>query len=321
MPYGAQFFCPTKELTYLKRFLILCSPVLILLSAFAVARPQTQEIAVTIDDLPAHSALPPDETRLDVADKILKALDEAHVPPTYGFVNGAGLNEVPTDGSVLDAWRAQGNPLGNHTWSHMSLNTHTAEQFEADILQNEPVIRDRMAGQDWRWLRYPFLQEGDTPEKRNEVRQFIAKHGYKIAAVTMSFGDYLWNEPYARCSAKNDAQAIHQLEESYLRAADEEVDYEEALSHIVYGHGIPYVLLMHIGAFDARMMPRLFALYQRKGLRFVTLADAEKDPFYASDVDPNLPAGPSGLAEDATSKHIPLPPHPQSVDFLKSLCR
>lgn len=306
----------------MKSLSILCSSAFaIIIGAFAMTNLQAQEIAITIDDLPAHSALPPDETRLDVANKILKALDEAHVPPTYGFVNGVRLNEVPADASVLDAWRTQGNPLGNHTWSHMSLNTHTAEQFEADILQNEPVIRNRMAGEDWKWLRYPFLQEGDTPEKRNEVRQFLAKHGYKIAAVTMSFGDYLWNEPYARCSAKNDAQSIKDLEKSYLRSADEEVDYEEALSHTLYGHDIPYVLLMHIGAFDARMMPRLLALYQRKGLHFVTLADAEKDPFYASDVDPALPAGPSRLAEAATSKHVPLPPHPQSVDFLNNICR
>jgi len=305
-----------------KRFWLLCSLFLALGVGLSIASTtQAQEIAVTIDDLPAHSVLPPGETRLDVANKIIHALQNAHVPPTYGFVNGIRVSEVPSDISVLDAWRAQGNLLGNHTWSHMSLNQHTAEEFEADITKNEPIIRDRMAGQDWKWLRYPYLQEGNTPEKRAAVRQFLSKRGYKIAAVTMSFGDYLWNEPYARCSAKGDTKSIQFLEESYLSAADEEADYEAALARELYGHNIPYVLLLHIGAFDARMLPRLLALYQAKGFHFVSLADAEKAPFYASDIDLKLPAGPSSLAEAATSKHLPLPAHPQPVDQLNTICR
>src|SRR5258707_7859492 len=44
-------------------------------------------IAITFDDLPAHGPLPPGETRLEVASKIIAALHNAHVPPIYGFVN------------------------------------------------------------------------------------------------------------------------------------------------------------------------------------------------------------------------------------------
>jgi len=305
-----------------KRISMLCSLLLSMLwGVIAVSIAQAQEIAITVDDLPAHSILPSGETRLAVATKILKSLEEAHVPPTYGFVNGIGVKETPSDASVLDAWRKHGNPLGNHTWSHMSLNANTAEQFEADVLQGEPIVRDRMAGQDWKWLRFPYLQEGNTPEKRLEVRQFLAQQDYKIAAVTMSFGDYLWNEPYARCADKGDTKSIHSLEESYLHAADEEADYEVALSQLLYGHNIPYVLLMHIGAFDARMFSQLLALYQRKGFHFVTMAEAERDPFYASDVDLKLPPGPSSLTEAAAAKHISIPTRPKHADSLDTICR
>jgi peptidoglycan-N-acetylglucosamine deacetylase len=306
----------------MSRLSMMCSLVLVALTgAGAVRHVPAQQIAVTIDDLPAHSVLPPGETRLSVTTAILKALDEAHVPPTYGFVNGIRGKEVPSDTSVLDAWRSHGNPLGNHTWSHMSLNAHTAEEFEADVIQNEPIVLDRMAGQDWRWLRFPFLQEGNTPEKRAAVRQFLARHGYQVAAVTMSFGDYLWNEPYARCSAKGDAKSIHSLEISYLDAADEEARYESALSHALYGRDIPYVLLMHIGAFDARMLPQLLSLYKKKGIHFVTLQEAEKSPFYDSDTNLNLPAGPSSLTEAAELKHISPPARPKSIALLDTICR
>ena len=57
---------------------------------------------------------------------------------------------------------------------------------------------------DGHWLRYPFLHEGDTLEKRRAVRAWLFAHGYKVAEVSMDFEDYLWNEPYARCMAKHD---------------------------------------------------------------------------------------------------------------------
>src|SRR5438270_5990748 len=99
----------------------------------------------------------------------------------------------------------------------------------------------------------------------------IADHGYKIATVTMSFGDYMYDEPYARCVAKHDEAAIKQLERSYLTAADAMIDYTRAMSKARYGHDIPYVLLMHIGALDARMLPELLELYRNRGFSFVTL--------------------------------------------------
>jgi peptidoglycan/xylan/chitin deacetylase (PgdA/CDA1 family) len=99
----------------------------------------------------------------------------------------------------LEAWRKAGSPLGNHGWSHMNLNQHAIEEFESDVSKNEPLLSQWMDGQDWHWFRLPFLAEGDTPEKKAAIRTFLLQHGYKIAGVTMSFGDYRWNEPYARC--------------------------------------------------------------------------------------------------------------------------
>lgn len=95
-----------------------------------------------------------------------------------------------------------------------------------------------MKNEDWQWFRYPFLAEGDTPAKRTGVRDFLREHGYTIAAVTMSFGDYLWNEPYARCTTKVDTAAIEMLENSYLSAARESVDFYRSISHALYQRDI-----------------------------------------------------------------------------------
>jgi len=282
---------------------------------------QAPQIAFTWDDLPTHGPLPPGETRVDIGRTIIKAMSDAHLPPVYGFVNGAGVEREPASAPMLKEWRDAGLQLGNHTWSHMNLNTASSADWEADLLKNEPILQNYAAGADWHWLRYPFLAEGNTPEKRIETRKFLAAHGYRIAAVTMSFGDYMWNEPYARCIAKNDTAAIAQLESSYLEAASSDADFRRAMAKDLFGHDIPYVLLMHVGAFDARMLPRLLKLYSGKGFTFVTLEDAEKDPFYKSSLDPSLPDQPDSLEGALQAKGMALPPRPKLPMDLNRICR
>lgn len=293
---------------------------LIAASGFA-ASAAGQQIAITFDDLPAHGPLPPGETRIDVAKKVIHALKRAHVPPTYGFVNAIRVQEDPGTAAVLSAWRDAGNPLGNHTWSHMNLNQHSLEQFEDDTQKDENQLQMQMDGADWHWFRFPFLAEGDSVTKKMGFRVYLAEHHYRIAGVTASFADYEWNEPYARCSAKHDKAAIARLEHTYLQAAAEDIDYRHAMSQQLFGHDIPYVLLMHIGAFDARMLPRLLYVYQSRGFTFVSLADAEKDPFYKYDTDPKLLPGPDTLEGAMAEKHFSLPPHKDYSAELDKACR
>lgn len=287
-------------------------------SSGANAEPQ---IAFTFDDLPAHGPLPPGETRLDVITKIISALHHAGAPATYGFVNGQAIETDPTNFAVLKAWHDAGFPLGNHTWSHINLNQHTLEEFEADTIRNEPLLNSIMKSEDWRWFRFPFLAEGDTADKKAAVRDFLAQRGYKVGGVTMSFDDYMWNEPYARCEEKSDESAIVQLENSYLAAAADAVSNQRELSQRLYGRDIPYVLLMHVGAFDAEMLPKLMEQYRAEGFEFITLQQAESDDFYRNDIDLKLSALPDSLEQAAAERGMLFtgPTSPQAS--LDKLCR
>ena len=286
-----------------------------------VASARAQQIAFTWDDLPAHGALPSGETRVEIGRKLIAAMKEAHMPPFYGFVNGVFTQDEPLSAPMLKEWRDAGLQLGNHTWSHMNLNQHSLAEWEADTLKNEALLKTYMGDEDWHWLRYPNLAEGDTPQKRDGARRFLAEHGYKIAGVTMSFGDYLYNGPFARCVAKNDAASIAQLEASYLGAADATIDYTRAMSKALYGRDIPYVLLMHVGALDARMLPRLLKLYHDRGFSFVSLQDAEKDAFYRNDLDLSLPPVPDSLEEAMRARNLPLPARSAPTVDLNAICQ
>ncbi|HEX5182761.1 MAG TPA: polysaccharide deacetylase family protein [Allosphingosinicella sp.] len=298
----------------------LLGSLLALLTCPAFAAP-APEIAITVDDMPAHGPLPAGETRVGVAERMIAALKDEGLTGVYGFVNGGFAEANPGSDAVFPLWRKAGFRFGSHTWSHPNLNDLSAEDYEAGIARDEPLLQ-RIAGEtDWHWFRFPFLQEGSDPAKRLEIRHYLAAHGYHIAQVTMDFGDYAWNEPYARCMAKGDQAAVAKLEQAYLDSARENAAGFRTLSKAIYGRDIPYVLLMHIGAFDAHMLPRLIALYRSLGFRFVTLPEAERDPAYASDVDPSRPPEPVGLVAKARARNIPIPPLYTQMAMLDGMCR
>ena len=281
----------------------------------------SQQIAITIDDLPSHGALPPGMTRADVAKSIIGALGQAHAPKVYGFVNAKKLEQHPEEVEVLRLWRKAGFPLGNHTYAHLSLNDSSADQFDQNVAADEPELKSLMGRQNWHWFRYPYLWEGDTLEKRHAVRQYLKDHKYHIAQVTLDFEDYLWNAPYARCAEKNDAASIEWLKSSYMAAATEYIALGQFEAKLIYGHDIRHVLLLHIGGFETVMLPQLLDTLKRQGFRFLTLPDAEKDPAYKSDPDLAVKDGGTLLEQMLVAKHLDLPAQPEKpYDKLNAIC-
>lgn len=282
----------------------------------------SQQVALTIDDLPSHGALPPGMTRAEVAKNILKTLKDAHAPRVYGFVNAKKLEQHPEDIEVLKLWRSAGFPLGNHTYAHLSVNASTADEFDQNVAADEPELKSLMGRQDWHWFRYPYLWEGDTLEKRHAVRQYLKDHKYHIAQVTLDFEDYLWNAPYARCAEMNDTASIEWLKTSYIATAAEYIALGQSAAKLLYGRDIKHVLLLHIGGFETVMLPQLLNSLKRQGFRFITLPEAEKDPAYKSDPDLAMKDGGTLLDQMLEAKHLNLPPHPEKpYDQLNSVCR
>ncbi len=297
--------------------------VLAALSGLGVA----QKLAITIDDLPQNGALPPGVTRVDITRDTIAVLKKRHVPPVYGFINAKKLEGSADGAEALKLWAAA-EPFGNHTYTHIDLEQNTAEAFEHDLEQNEPVL-ELLAkpglgktGNDWHWLRYPYLHEGDTVEKRRAVREYLTKHGYRIAQVTLDWEDYMWNSAYARCVAKNDKKSMEWLRTSYLSTASEFLDLGRAQAKLIYGHEINYVLLMHLGAFSSTIMPDALDLLKKKGFKLVTLEEAESDPAYQSDPDIGLHDAGTLLDQMMQVKQLKYPEHTEKpYKEVQSVCQ
>ena len=279
-----------------------------------------QKLAITMDDLPLNGLLPPGVTRTQTAIDVLAILKKRHVPPVYGFINAKRLEGNADGAEALKLWAAA-EPVGNHTYSHMDLEQNTAEAFERDIEENEPSLELLETKEDWHWLRYPYLHEGDTVEKRRAVRTYLKAHGYRIAQVTLDWEDYLWNTAYARCVAKNDAKSIEWLRSSYLNTASEFLDLGREQAKLIYGHEINYVLLMHLGAFSSTILPEALDLLKKKGFKLVTLEEAESDAAYDGDPDVGLHDAGTLLDQWMQVKQIKYPEHAEKpYKEIESVC-
>jgi hypothetical protein len=198
----------------------------------------------------------------------------------------------------------------NHAWSHMDLHANSADTFERDILGNEATLRSYMGDLDWRWFRFPYLREGDTPEKYAAVRAFLAEHRYRVAQVTISFHDYAYNAPYARCAASANREGLKFLEENFLAGAAESLVRGRDAALRTVGRDIDHVMLLHIGAFQTVMLPRLLELLREKQFAIIGLQEAQADKAYETpprrpgprlgtfldqiEIDPPKPAAESG---------------------------
>lgn len=264
--------------------------------AAGAAPPPTRTVAVTVDDLPgAPAALVANDpaTVLATHRRLVEALSAAGVP-AVGFVNEGKLDVEGEDAAARTArvdalrlWVDAGFELGNHTYSHRSLNRTPLEEFEADVVRGEPVVRELLAaqGRSLRYFRHPFLQVGLELEKRRAFERFLAGRGYTIAPVTIDNDEYMFAALYAAALRRGDGEAAGKIAAAYLDYMEQVFAFVEETSRRLFEREPAQVLLLHVNALNADRFGDLAARMTARGYRFVPLETALADPAYASPDD------------------------------------
>src|SRR5882757_6525004 len=135
-----------KSLTHM---VSVCLAVILMaaLSADAQKLPDRQ-VAITIDDLPAGSANSMNAAAItEMTTKLLTTLRDQKVP-AVGFVNEKKLykpGEVDERIKALRMWLDYGFELGNHTFSHTSLNKVGLQAWEEEVIRGESVTNTLLA--------------------------------------------------------------------------------------------------------------------------------------------------------------------------------
>ena len=256
------------------------------LSPLAQTPKPDRQVAVTIDDLPSGMA-----DRLPAADitamttKLLTTLRDQKIP-VVGFVNERKLykpGEVDERIKDLQMWLDYGFELGNHTFSHASLNQIELKDWEDDVIQGESVIRMLLAAKRMklRYFRHPYLDTGRDLLTRRKAEEFLTQRGYRIAPVTLDGWDWMFAGIYEDAKKRNDTDLQQRLVKEYLAYHGAVCAYTEQLSVKVVGYEPKQVLLLHASNLEADHIGELLDLLRKRGYRFITLEDALGDPAYS----------------------------------------
>ena len=255
------------------------------LGAQTLQKPDRQ-VAVTIDDLPAGMA-----DRLPASDitamttELLTTLRDQKIP-VVGFVNEKKLykpGEVDERIKALQMWLDYGFELGNHTFSHMSVNQRELKDWEDDVIQGESVTRILMAQRKLRlrYFRHPYLDTGRDLETRRKSDEFLIQRGYRIAPITLDGWDWAFAGIYEDAKKRNDTAMQQRIVKDYLAYHDAAIAYAEQTSAKIVGYEPRQILLLHASSLEADHIGELLDLLRKRGYRFITLADALDDSAYS----------------------------------------
>lgn len=223
---------------------------------------------------------------------ILDALAYAEVRAIL-FAAGKHVDS-PAGLDLVEAWGDAGHAIGNHTVRHASFGSPrtTLDAFTADVVLDEALLV-RMPG--WtRRLRFPYLKEGDTAEKRDGMRAWMAAHDYRSGAVSIDASDWYYDERWlAWRDAHPDADAAP-FREAYLAHLASRAAFYDGLAQRVLHRSVKHVLLLHTNAINAAFLPDVIAMFRANGWTIVAPDEAYADPLYAMRPT-TLPAGESIL--------------------------
>jgi peptidoglycan/xylan/chitin deacetylase (PgdA/CDA1 family) len=266
--------------------------------------PAPRRVALTIDDGPVVNEMQDLANFERVSFGLIDALEAAQVPATI-FINERQLN-VPGQRdarvAVLERWLDAGFELGNHTYSHPSLNNVPLWQFADDVVKGEVITRALLGqrGQNLVWFRYPYLHSGLTAETHQGIVDFLEQRQYRVAPVTVDYADYAFAGAYRTQLRTGAPDVAARIKDAYLAQIDVGFDYAEKASVEVFGAEVPQILLIHCNELNSISLRESIARMRGRGYRFITLEEAMKDPAYQR---PDTFTGPGGswLTRTATA--------------------
>jgi peptidoglycan-N-acetylglucosamine deacetylase len=269
--------------------LIACSGLAFSVRAVpALASKPAPQFSITMDDFYWQNAV-----KLTAAERnqsILETLRANSIKAAL-FVIGGNIEDAEGK-QLLRAWNEAGHLIGNHTYSHRSLSAPDAnvKAYEQDILRAEALLKDYSRFR--KYFRFPMLKEGETAAKRDEIRAFLAEHGYRTGHVTIDNSDWLIDQ-HLNARLKKDPNAdVKPYRDYYLEHMWTRAEYYDDLAQKALGYQVKHTLLMHFNLLNGLFLGDLIEMFKSKGWQPIDAEEAFKDPVFAAKPKV-LPAGES----------------------------
>src|SRR5262245_7399412 len=212
---------------------------LVLAALIWAGQAQARELALSFDDAPRQgSALMGGPPR---AAAIIEGLRQAGVEQAVFFANS---DRMDAEGRRrLRAYAAAGHVIANHSATHPHLRDLTAEGFLTDVATADRALRPLPNFRPW--FRFPFLEEGDTPEKRDAVRAGLVRMGYAQGYVTIDTYDWYLDMLANDAAERGEALNMPALGLLYTELMVASADFYDDLAVAHLGRSPRHVILLH----------------------------------------------------------------------------
>lgn len=277
---------------------------------------QTKEICITVDDLPT---VPYGKRAIEHSQYITQKLVSTfkkHKVPAIGYVNERKLyvKGKPDKGrlELLEMWLEGGLELGNHTYSHIDYHKTSMKQYGEEILKGQQHIStlSKKYGRQLKFFRHPYLHIGKSQLAYDSLNDFLSKHGYIEAPVTIDNADYLFAKAYFIAYNKSDSITMQKIGNDYIDYMERKVNYFESRSDKLFARSIKQILLFHASLLNADYADELMDMLERNGYTFISQEEVLKDKVYETKITAFGPWGISWIDRWAMSQGV-------SGDFFK----
>lgn len=211
---------------------------------------------------------------------LLQKLDKANITAAL-FVTG---NRKDTDRGhyLLKTWDNNGHLIANHTWNHPNYNDPkmTITGFKQEILRTDSLINSYINYK--KLFRFPYLKEGNSPEKVTAMRQFLDSLGYGIGYVTIDASDWYIDSRLIQKLKQDSNTDLAPYRDFYLAHIWERAQFYENLSYQINGRHIKHNLLLHHNLLSALFIDDLIDMFKQKGWMVISTKEAFTDPIYSS---------------------------------------
>jgi peptidoglycan/xylan/chitin deacetylase (PgdA/CDA1 family)/ketosteroid isomerase-like protein len=240
-------------------------------------------LLVTVDDLPISSArLHPDTAERERITRDLLGALRKHGIKAVGLVTWRNVRD-DAGRRLLELWLQAGHELGNHSHEHLNFTDTSPETYIADVENGRAALAEFLAarGRKPRFFRFPFLREGETEEKLDAMRRYLAESGQTNLTVTIDNQDYAFEEPWVLARRARDEAAMSEVAEDFQASLRIAVRHHEGRGDALFGRATPQILLLHATEVGAAQWDRLFTWLERTGHRFAPADEVLSDAAFA----------------------------------------
>jgi hypothetical protein len=162
--------------------------------------------------------------------------------------------------------------------------------YRDDFLKVEPLISNLR--HFVKIFRFPFLKEGNTKEKRDQMRSLLVEKGYSQGYVTIDASDWYIDSRIEEKLKKDPKADLNPYRDFYLKHMWARGVFYNDLAKKVFGREIRHTILIHHNLLNALFLNDLMAMFKAKGWKLISAKKAFGDPIFHLQPD-IVPAGES----------------------------